>query len=317
MKERNVLNFYVLILLVCAIHCIQRENQRKLEGVEQENFIIAYYNSDVTYNKGFLYEAKTDKKVMSVFSRNSISGIKLEDSEEIKSKTDSLVIKANSRVEIHFSQPITSLESFFMKSSDNYMTKYLVSVDLSHFNATKLTTFASFLSGCTSLKTFIQPKTKTNELTNMYGMFGGCTEIESIDLSNLKTENVEFASYLFIGCCYNGENVVGVIIAAANTGLPVIGLILLFPLIILTIISICTDNIKVTFARDVVSIFGSAFILASSIIVMFAKVMENYYVPIIIIVCTLVILVTALISVFKVIKADELAKKNKEENIIQ
>jgi hypothetical protein len=45
--------------------------------------------------------------------------------------------------------------------------------------------------------------------------------------------------------------------------------------------------------------------------------MENYYVPIIIIVCTLVILVTALISVFKVIKADELAKKNKEENIIQ
>jgi hypothetical protein len=124
-------------------------------------------------------------------------------------------------------------------------------------------------------------------------------------------------TYLFIGCCYNGENVVGVIIAAANTGLPVIGLILLFPLIILTIISICTDNIKVTFARDVVSIFGSAFILASSIIVMFAKVMENYYVPIIIIVCTLVILVTAFISVFKSIKADELAKKNKEENIIQ
>ena len=48
MKERNILNFYVLILLVCSIHCIQRENKRKLEEVEQENFIIAYYNSDVT-----------------------------------------------------------------------------------------------------------------------------------------------------------------------------------------------------------------------------------------------------------------------------
>lgn len=200
MKERNVLNFYVLILLVCAIHCIQRENQRKLEEVEQENFIIAYYNSDVTYNKGFLYEAKTDKKVMSVFSRNSISGIKLEDSEEIKSKTKSLVIKANSRVEIHFGHPITSLEKFFMKSSDYYNTKYLVSVDLSHFDATKLTTFAGFLSGCTSLKTFIKPKTETNELTIMHGMFEDCTEIESIDLSNLKTENVETASNLFIGC---------------------------------------------------------------------------------------------------------------------
>lgn len=183
MKERNVLNFYVLILLVCAIHCIQRENQRKLEVIEQENFIIAYYNSDVTYNKGFLYEANT---VTPVFSRNSISSIKLEDSEEIKSKTDSLVIKANSRVEIHFSQPITSLEKFFMKSSDYYNTKYLVSVDLSHFDATKLTTFAGFLSGCTSLKTFIKPKTETNELTIMHGMFEDCTEIESIDLSNLK-----------------------------------------------------------------------------------------------------------------------------------
>ena len=55
-----------------------------------------------------------------------------------------------------------------MKSNDNYMTKYLVSVDLSHFNATKLTSFASFLSGCTSLKTFIKPKTETNELTYVW-----------------------------------------------------------------------------------------------------------------------------------------------------
>ena len=156
MKERNVLNFYVLILLVCAIHCIQRENQRNIEVVEQENFIIAYYNSDVTYNMGFLYEEKTE---IPVSSRESISGIKREGSEKIKSKTDTLAIPANSRVEIHFSQPITSLEKFFMASSDYYNTKYLVSVDLSHFNATKLTTFAGFLSGCTSLKTFIKPKT--------------------------------------------------------------------------------------------------------------------------------------------------------------
>ena len=39
-----------------------------------------------------------------------------------------------------------------------------------------------------------------DDLTNMCYMFYNCNSIENIDLSNFKTENVEYMDYMFNGC---------------------------------------------------------------------------------------------------------------------
>ena len=103
-------------------------------------------------------------------------------------------------MEIYFSEPIKDLTQFFDNLNNYYNTKYLVSVDLSHFNATEVTSFMGFLSNCNSLKTFIPPKTETNKLTSMQSMFYNYMSLESLDLSNLKTEKVTNMKVTFSGC---------------------------------------------------------------------------------------------------------------------
>ena len=190
MKEPNFKHLYVLILLLCSINYIQGENKRKLE---EENYIIAYYIKDVTYNKGFVYGTGTNK----IKTRESISTIKLENSE--KTNEDLLEIKANTKVEIYFSSDVASIANFFNANTDTN-AQHLVSVDLSHFDATQLSQAQHFLRKCTSLKTFIKPKTTTNNLENMIGMFRGCSAIETIDLSNLQMEKADQISNMFYEC---------------------------------------------------------------------------------------------------------------------
>ena len=119
-------------------------------------------------------------------------------------------------------------------------------------------------------------------------------------------------TYLFVPCAFTAadESAQGIIAATAHTGLPIMGLLLLFPLVILTIVALTTNNIKVTFARDVITFFASIFILVSTIITFCICAMENFYVPIIILVCVCVLLGTSTYAVIKTIKEDELTKKD-------
>ena len=132
---------------------------------------------------------------------------------------------------------------------------------------------------------------------------------------------VMIITYLLINCAkvpVNGdinssqlENA-AVIAASANTGLPVIGFILFFPTVILSIVCLCVDNIKIAFARNVIALFASIFVLTATIITMVSYKLLNYYVPIILIICTAVILICSAYYIFKAIKEDDLNKK--EEN---
>lgn len=120
--------------------------------------------------------------------------------------------------------------------------------------------------------------------------------------------------YLLIECCMlemDGKK--GILAATADTGLPVIGYILLFPTIVLTVISMCLDKKTLSFAKDIISLFSSIFILAATIIAMCKFQMFNLYVPIIVIICASIFLIYSAISVFKAIKKDELSKKDKND----
>ena len=54
--------------------------------------------------------------------------------------------------------------------------------------------------GCSSLTSLDLSNFKTEKVQYMYSMFCGCQSLTSLDLSNFKTENVQNMSYMFEGC---------------------------------------------------------------------------------------------------------------------
>ena len=178
MKEPNFSCISVLILLICSVPYIRGEHHRDLDEV-QENYIIAYFKDSVTYEKGFINSREERKYVDHLKIGDSIFG-----------GDQNTKIEPNSKVEIHFTSEIESLEDFFNSDFDA-ITKHLISVDLSHFKMTKLKTFKAFLKSCTSLTTFIGPKKIANELTEISSMFYQCVSLKLIDFSNINFQNVK------------------------------------------------------------------------------------------------------------------------------
>ena len=96
---------------------------------------------------------------------------------------------------IVFNDPVEDMEGFFGNCP------YLISLDLSNFDASKVTTMRIMFNKCKKLKEIKGlDKLITSNLTNMEGMFQDCSEIESLDLSNLDTSNVTNMAYLFNNC---------------------------------------------------------------------------------------------------------------------
>lgn len=116
--------------------------------------------------------------------------------------------------------------------------------------------------------------------------------------------------YLLIDAIENEvESYSSILVGTANTGLSPIGFILLIPVLVLSIVSLCTNNKKVTFSKDVISLFSSLFILTSTIIGMCICKIVNLYVPIVIIISSIVLITMAGMAIFKAIKEDDENKK--------
>ena len=121
--------------------------------------------------------------------------------------------------------------------------------------------------------------------------------------------------YLLIYCAYNDVTAASenILVAAGQTGLSEVGFILLFPLFVLTIVTLTTNNKKVAFAKDVIGLFSSLFIIAATIITMVISVLTNYYVPVIVLICATVLLLCSAYYTFKAIKEDDSKKKKESE----
>ena len=78
--------------------------------------------------------------------------------------------------------------------------KSLTSLDLSNFNAQKVTNMEYMFYGCNSLISLDLSKMNLQKVTNMEYMFYDCKSLESIDLSNVKTNNATNMEYMFFSC---------------------------------------------------------------------------------------------------------------------
>ena len=129
--------------------------------------------------------------------RNNISFIIKQNS--LLKKNESFSIEANSSIDIIFTNPITTLESFFNGNYDLYSGS-ISYVDLSHFDASLVTRTYQMFKDCISLKEINFTNFQTSSIKMMAQMFSDCGQLVSLDLSNFDTSSVTNMGEIFRGC---------------------------------------------------------------------------------------------------------------------
>ena len=101
----------------------------------------------------------------------------------------------NYSFEIHFNDIITNMERFFQ----DYVN--VISLDLSNFDLSNITTLYRMFQGCKKLKEIKGiNKFNSSKAINMCVMFQECHELECLDLSNFDISNVIVMSAMFNKC---------------------------------------------------------------------------------------------------------------------
>ena len=104
---------------------------------------------------------------------------------------------------------LTSCESMFMNFD------YILSIDLSNFNSSKVTNMQYMFSGCVGLKTIKFGNLDTSSVIYMNNMFFNCRSLTSLDLSNFITSSVTTMRNMFNNC----TSLVSVDLSSFNTSL--------------------------------------------------------------------------------------------------
>ena len=81
-----------------------------------------------------------------------------------------------------------------------YECKKLTTLDVSHFNTSKVTNMNSMFMNCSSLTALDVSHFDTSNVTNMRYMFYGCSSLTTLDVSHFNTSKVTNMSYMFSAC---------------------------------------------------------------------------------------------------------------------
>ena len=160
---------------------------------EASNYITVYFGENANYNKGFAFNEKGEEFRKDIdFIINGNHDMKIKSNEKLN-------IRKGTKIEIYFSSNITSLENYFSSAIDPNMKK-IISVDLTRFDFSSITSMSKMFYECNLLKTILLYSVDTSNVTDMNSMFEGCSSLEVLDLSNIDTSSVTDMSSIFSGC---------------------------------------------------------------------------------------------------------------------
>ena len=114
--------------------------------------------------------------------------------------THSSSYTSNSRL-----QKIQGLEYLNTSATINMMCMFsgciqLKSIDVSHFDTSKVQCFWSMFNQCHSLESIDVTNFNTSSVTNMCAMFSYCKQLHQLDINNFDTSNVLDMCNMFAGC---------------------------------------------------------------------------------------------------------------------
>ena len=148
---------------------------------ESNNYIIIKFKDTVNYTSGFINEDCT--------SRNKISHIIYQDSIFGAYNTGPLIFEANNQIEIHFPEPIDSLENIFNCELD-INSKSINYVDFSNFNSSLVNNINNMLHNCPSIEYLDISNFDPININNADSMFDNFENIKYINLNNMTNDYI-------------------------------------------------------------------------------------------------------------------------------
>ena len=149
------------------------------------NYIVVYFNGKIDYSN-FLNSYRTNVTKIVVNGKE----VNIQDSFSIQSGTG---------FEIHFDEPVESLELFFDSITDENVV-FISSIDFSHFDSSRLSNMNSIFSGCTDLVTVDFTNFNWSNVKDIGYMFYACVSLKSIDLSNFDISKITNMERTFQSC---------------------------------------------------------------------------------------------------------------------
>ena len=176
----------ILILIITQIYSTNSkllENTRNLKSKYSEIHLVIQGSGtqDLVSSSGYS-EADDPSEVY-------VGGSKREDC----LKTCSLTGTSNS-ITLRFENQMASCSYMFFQQTN------IIEVDLSDFDASKVTSMGGMFNGCTNLEKFTSGNINTPLLETMSAVFNKCSSLTSIDISNFDTSKVTTMKELFKEC---------------------------------------------------------------------------------------------------------------------
>ena len=163
---------------------INNSYQRKLE---YSSYIkVKYDDYGAYYENGFNGLNSKYRKEISYIMYNN----------KQYTQNESLYISEYEEIEIHFSNPIKSLENFFNANEEGDNDESISSIDFSYFDSSSLENVKYLFYECKADEINLN-NFNTSNVVSMEYMFYSCSYIMSIDLSSFTTSNVKNMSYMF------------------------------------------------------------------------------------------------------------------------
>ena len=138
---------------------------------ESDNYITLYFNQECDYGSGFKNEYRNNIKFINYNNETII------DSTELN-------ILAGTKLEIHFTSPVTDMEKFFSKDDDSYMAN-VISMDLSHFDSSSVENMEYMFYNCDSLKILDLSNFNMQQVMRAGDMFTGLTSLIYLNATNM------------------------------------------------------------------------------------------------------------------------------------
>ena len=182
MNEINELFYYYDFLIICQNkQLISNEKYNYFCGIFDEcsNYINIYYQEDVKYPNGFIFNQEGKK----IESRNNIFYLNYENKKY--SRFTELNVNKNTNVKLCLAGFVTNMESFFDANIDINAQK-IISIDLSHFDSYFVTKMDSMFSGCTGLMALDMSNINLENIESSENMFNNIAKLNFINLTNIQ-----------------------------------------------------------------------------------------------------------------------------------
>ena len=147
---------------------------------EDNNYIIVEYGAQTNYPIGFIYNGNANND----YRKDIAIKLIIKEKDQSKYNVDQeLNIEPGERIQIHFTNPVTTFTNFFDSTYDNN-TKNIEFIDFSNFISSSVTDISSLLKGCTSLKAINMTNFDFKNIEQSSSLFSDANNLKYIILND-------------------------------------------------------------------------------------------------------------------------------------